>query len=223
MREYTEAVLHRPNMLSLLRLNGMEPGGRRIYLNLGAANRTDADLNLAASTILPLVMNFPDANNFEQYAFEGNGAYNKYWRVAEQQEPKLHFTNAIVWNEDTTLDFGLRHSASHVVLDGKDDSIFGRDKKISSTHRVNAVNFSRWLREHVEPDDFVLAKMDIEGSEFQVLPSLIESRAACLLDEIFVECHHEAQGDIGKQRSFADCVTMVEALRGLGVAAHLWF
>lgn len=48
---------------------------------------------------------------------------------------------------------------------------------------------SRWIFDNLKEDDFVVMKMDIEGAEFVVIPSLIESGAACLIDEVFLECH----------------------------------
>lgn len=62
-----------------------------------------------------------------------------------------------------------------------------------------------------------------EGSEFVVLPALVSSGAACLIDELYLECHTGDSGDIGKGRSYDDCVTMLAAMRGMGVASHLWF
>ena len=42
-----------------------------------------------------------------------------------------------------------------------------------SEHKVKGVDFSKLLKETVSPDDYVIIKMDIEGSEFSVIDKLI--------------------------------------------------
>ena len=44
----------------------------------------------------------------------------------------------------------------------------------ANCEQVPLLNFSRWLQQHVAPEDFVVIKMDIEGSEYEVLePALL--------------------------------------------------
>ena len=47
-------------------------------------------------------------------------------------------------------------------------------------------------------------------------PALIESGAARLLDEVFLECHHDLQGGIGKLRRYSECYVLIVALRADG-------
>ena len=56
--------------------------------------------------------------------------------------------------------------------------------------QVPLLNFSRWLQQNVVAEDFVVVKMDIEGSEYEVLPSLLRSRAVTLVDELLLEVHY---------------------------------
>jgi hypothetical protein len=37
---------------------------------------------------------------------------------------------------------------------------------------------------------FVVMKMDVEGTEFDLIPRLFETNAICLINEIFPECHY---------------------------------
>ena len=68
-----------------------------------------------------------------------------------------------------------------------------------------------------------LLKIDIEGAEFVVLPSLIESGAACLIDELYLECHTSDHGHFNMQRVYADCIALLRAFEGIGTVAHIWF
>ena len=63
----------------------------------------------------------------------------------------------------------------------------GHDRQRPGTELVPLLNFSRWLQQNVAAQDFVVVKMDIEGSEYEVLPSLLRSRAITLIDELLLE------------------------------------
>lgn len=54
---------------------------------------------------------------------------------------------------------------------------------------VPTANLNRILYEETTPDDWVMLKMDIEGSEFDVLPCLANSESAKLVDRLYLEEH----------------------------------
>ena len=56
--------------------------------------------------------------------------------------------------------------------------------------RVEVVDFAAWLkRMKLRPSDTVVLKIDIEGSEFDVLANLENTNTICLIDEFFIEWH----------------------------------
>ncbi len=69
-------------------------------------------------------------------------------------------------------------------------------------HDIKAIDFSKFLKDTVTEDDYVLIKMDIEGSEFSVLDKIIEDENINLIDEIYVEFHerHFADQNYYKQK-----------------------
>jgi hypothetical protein len=46
-----------------------------------------------------------------------------------------------------------------------------------------------FIQNHLSPDATIAMKMDIEGSEFTIMPSLILTGALCHLDTVFIEWH----------------------------------
>ena len=218
--EHVTKLQKLPNYLSQLYEAGIKRQGRgkRLYLNLGARGVKDKSTTFFES--------YPDAAAFEHHAFDAapHWAQDMGWEEASVRDRRMKLHNVAVWTHNTTLSFGLRKSASHVVANASDNarSIFGADdRKIKESYDVPAIDLGIFLAEHTTPDDFVLVKMDIEGAEFAVVPHLISSGAACLIDEMYLECH--SGSDIAKGRSYDDCITMLVALRGMGVATHLWF
>lgn len=94
---------------------------------------------------------------------------------------------------------------------------------------VQGFDFADWLKKTVSLDDFVVLKMDIEGTEFDLLPRMFETGAICLVDELFLECHYNrwqrtSPNRTSKyKRTFSECLSLFEALRSNGVLVHQWW
>ena len=54
---------------------------------------------------------------------------------------------------------------------------------------VEVINFSSFLKKTVTVDDYVIIKMDIEGSEFAVLDKLIQDNSIDFVNDLYVEFH----------------------------------
>jgi FkbM family methyltransferase len=54
---------------------------------------------------------------------------------------------------------------------------------------LTAINISRWLMMNFLPRDFVVVKMDIEGSEYDVIPMMAQLKAWLVIDHLLVEWH----------------------------------
>ena len=88
------------------------------------------------------------------------------------------------------------------------------------------IDIADFLKRTVREDDFVVVKMDIEGAEYDVVPHLLASGAAPLIDEVFVEVHTDTNtmfkppNDAGHHRR--DALDIIQHLRDAGVYAHEW-
>jgi len=58
-----------------------------------------------------------------------------------------------------------------------------------ATFMVPKIDLGRFITANFNQDDYILIKMDIEGSEFRVLRSLLERNIADWIDELHVEFH----------------------------------
>lgn len=54
---------------------------------------------------------------------------------------------------------------------------------------VLAIDFPRWLAEHISLSDHLVLKMDIEGAEYEVLGRMLEGGSIALVDELLIEFH----------------------------------
>uniref|UniRef100_A0A7S4C0H1 Methyltransferase FkbM domain-containing protein n=1 Tax=Chrysotila carterae TaxID=13221 RepID=A0A7S4C0H1_CHRCT len=99
------------------------------------------------------------------------------------------FHQAAAWKHDGQLQFvQSRNSQSSYVRPSKDDSA-GIRKRINHFITVQSVDISKFIHQALHPTDFVFLKMDIEGAEYDLLPSLIASGALCPVDYFLIEWH----------------------------------
>jgi len=62
---------------------------------------------------------------------------------------------------------------------------------------VPTANIVRMLYENTIPSDWVMLKMDIEGSEWDVMPCIADAPAASLIDRFYIEQHDPSWGMAG--------------------------
>ncbi|QCE03248.1 S-adenosyl-L-methionine-dependent methyltransferase [Vigna unguiculata] len=96
--------------------------------------------------------------------------------------------------------------------------------------RIPGFDFADWLKNTFSKNDFVVMKMDVEGTEFDLIPRLFETGAICLVDEIFLECHYNrwqrccpGQRSPKYERTYDQCLQLFTSLRQSGVLVHQWF
>ena len=58
------------------------------------------------------------------------------------------------------------------------------------TCEVEAIDFSKWVLENFTEEDFIILKMDIEGSEYKVLPKMIEDGSIKFINKLIIEWHN---------------------------------
>ncbi|GJN33496.1 hypothetical protein PR202_gb22105 [Eleusine coracana subsp. coracana] len=95
---------------------------------------------------------------------------------------------------------------------------------------VPAFDFAEWLKQTVSEQDYVVMKMDVEGTEFDLIPRLFDTGAICLIDELFLECHYNRwQKCCPGERSpkydntYEECLDLFSSLRESGVLVHQWW
>jgi hypothetical protein len=102
------------------------------------------------------------------------------------------------------------------------------DVLTSSPPHLNATRFLLDIV-HVRPEDWLLVKVDVEGSEYDLLKSLQRDNVLYLIDEIAVEFHYcddprlyPFGWAIFKSHKQQDAVDWLHHLRSLNIAAHYW-
>ncbi|XP_024543086.1 uncharacterized protein LOC9636243 [Selaginella moellendorffii] len=159
--------------------------------------------------------------NFTVYAIEADAAFHAGY--AKRRDVTL--LPYAAWTRNETLMFGTAGDDSM----GRIQSASSSAPRRTSTS-VQGFDFAAWLADTVAPSDYVVMKMDVEGTEFELLPRLIESGAICLVDELFLECHYNrwqkccpGERSAKYNRTYTQCLALFQSLRASGVLAHQWW
>ncbi|KHN94100.1 uncharacterized protein MAM_08030 [Metarhizium album ARSEF 1941] len=150
------------------------------------------------------------------YLFEGNPGFNEAL-VEAKQRCLLEginvniFPSTIVDVRDGTRTFFLDTVNHDHDYWGSSTYAHHQDalKSGSNGTELTAVDISRWLLMNTLPHDFVVVKMDIEGSEYDVIPHMADMGASSVIDYLFVEWHYTLPEQDAIQRAQVAADTLV--------------
>jgi FkbM family methyltransferase len=142
-------------------------------------------------------------DSWECYSFEANPntfqmSHDNYITLIGDKNLNLSHYNKAISNKDGKIKVNCSKDSLGYVSQGSNTLVnpptYDKQWKnsfdyINEDIYVESIDFSKFLKSICQPDDFVLVKMDIEGSEFDVIDSLIETGAYKLIDEFYCEFH----------------------------------
>ncbi|KAJ0087879.1 hypothetical protein Patl1_31464 [Pistacia atlantica] len=178
---------------------------------------------------------YPKQNRtFEVYAIEADKTFHEEYKVKK----KVKLLPYAAWVRNETLSFEINHDpGKEVEVKGRG---MGRIQPVQTSLSdggfdgevdiIQGFDFADWLKKTVTEKDFVVMKMDVEGTEFDLIPRLFETGAICLIDEIFLECHYNrwqrccpGQRSSKYEKTYEQCLNLFTSLRQSGVLVHQWW
>ncbi|MBA0584616.1 hypothetical protein Gorai_015419 [Gossypium raimondii] len=171
---------------------------------------------------------YPKQNkNFEIYGIEADKAFHEEYK-AKKSVKLLPYA---AWIRNETLFFEITRDPKGKSMGMQRGRGMGRIHPVQSSasyvddvDKIQGFDLAEWLKSVVGERDFVVMKMDVEGTEFHLMPRLIETGAIYLIDEVFLECHYDRwQKCCPGQRSpkyhntYRQCLDLFTSLRARGV------
>jgi len=148
---------------------------KKIYIDCGAYKGV---------TVKAFCASVPDLENWEIYAFEPN----PYAKIHKHKRDYTVLKKA-VWIEDTTLPFYinkvLKRTQAPTLIKEKISGGLNKKKPLM----VDSVDFGKWIIDNFKRDDTIVVKMDIEGAEYKVLPSMIKDGSINYVNVLYLETH----------------------------------
>jgi len=131
-----------------------------------------------------------DPQNYEVYAFDVTDFSNEVGNVLNRLNLKGAFINKAVWVNDGYLEFDFTKDNSVSTTISDLSPTHKRMKRLKKqTSKIPCFDFSKWIIDNFSKQDTILLKMDIEGSEFEVLPKMIKEGSLSYINGIRIEFH----------------------------------
>ncbi|GAB4860227.1 hypothetical protein Ancab_011706 [Ancistrocladus abbreviatus] len=175
---------------------------------------------------------YPKQNkSFEVYAIEADKAFHEEYRLKK----KITLLPYAAWVRNETLFFEINREPTEKIEEkggrmGRIQQVQSSIYFTSNVDRIQGFDFANWLKDTFSERDFVVIKMDVEGTEFHLIPRLIETGAICLIDEMFLECHYNRYQkccpgvrSTKYQETYAHCLHLFDSLRERGLLVHQWW
>ncbi|KAJ3682874.1 hypothetical protein LUZ60_013101 [Juncus effusus] len=177
---------------------------------------------------------YPKQNHtFQIYAIEAdNSFYNDY-----KSRKGVTLLPYAAWVRNETLKFEINQD--HERKEDEKGGGMGRIRPVTGSaagvltgevREIKGFDFSDWVKKSFDERDYVVMKMDVEGTEFELIPKLVESGAICLIDELFLECHYDRWQKCCPgvrspkyRNTYGECLGLFRKLRESGVLVHQWF
>ncbi|KAH7427257.1 hypothetical protein KP509_10G036300 [Ceratopteris richardii] len=221
LRRNVEKFKYLPNLIDISKFQN------HVYIDVGARSYRSSIGNW-------FMKKYPKQNQkFTIYAVEADKSFAPDY----SKRKNVRFLPFAAWLKNESLVFG---DAENRTVEGEIG--MGRIQSRSAVENsgnnmlssrefqtVQGFDFAEWLSKVVSLDDFVVLKIDIEGTEFDILPRLLETGAICLVDELFLECHYNRRQRTSTvrtskfSRTYDECFSLFQALRNSGVLVHQWY
>lgn len=177
---------------------------------------------------------YPKQNkSFEIYAIEADRTFHEEYR-SKKGVTLLPYA-AWVRNESLVFEVNRDPGSRRYFMRrrggmGRIQPVQSSGNSVNYVDRIQGFDFANWLKSRVSEKDYVVMKMDVEGTEFELIPRLFETGAICLIDEIFLECHYNrwqkccpGVRSLKYEKTYAQCLELFVSLRQSGVLVHQWW
>lgn len=124
------------------------------------------------------------SSDFLIYAFEPEERCFSYIMETQKIVPNITHIKKGVSTENGTASFNIGNLTVSGTL--REDKTWGLTGK---TVTIETIDFCEWLNANINEDDYVILTMDIEGTEYDILPKMIETNTVRLINKMYVEFH----------------------------------
>jgi len=170
-----------------------------IFIDLGAADGNSFQRFL--NNDYGPVANCPYGGDWEAFLVEANPLFNHKLQAVQSQYPnKVHAlpaTAAYMCEAHTSFYLDTTSHAQNYWGSSMNKDVPDVQKSGEQKVTVPTLNLMRLIHEHTLKGDWVIVKMDIEGTEWDVLPCLAKSPEAYNIDRMFLEDHYHLGNQLG--------------------------
>lgn len=163
---------------------------KKVFIDCGA--------NVGQS-LITFKENWKDYNEYEIHSFEALPLLaDKVIDTANALNlTQFEFHPNAVSIEDGKAEFYIAENNGYYYgssLESTKDNVILSNKVI-----VDAINLAKWITDRYSKEDYIVLKIDIEGTEYKLLKHLFETGAIHYCNEVYVEFHLDNKVKIDQQ------------------------
>jgi FkbM family methyltransferase len=164
---------------------------RKIFIDGGA--RLGESIEIIKNDI-------PEYSDFEFYLFEPNRQYYDALQDLANSNSKVNFVEGAIWDKNGESDFFIANDVwgdvgSTLHMEKKEKLDTENPLKVKTYDIVDIIG---WFSE----DDYIVLKLDVEGSEYDIINRLIISNKIPSIKEYLIEWHDHFYDDVNKNRHY---------------------
>lgn len=157
--------------------------GRKVFLDVGCntGQSLEAALNFDFDVIYCFepVMRYCDMLNAGTLS-SNRGSHGASYVDKQYNQDKVVICPYGLWVQDETLTIYSPHTMAASVFSDHQDNEGGNED-------CDFVKASDWCKNNLQDDDFVVMKMNCEGSECTILDHLIDEKAIHYIDHVMID------------------------------------
>jgi FkbM family methyltransferase len=182
---------------------------RKVFLDCGTnlcqglnqisnENKIDESWIVYSFDANPDVFNYIDKSKYTNVNFINEGVWSESCERYINQELLDFVSNEIHGNGKLIVKKGTDRILNPKV--GGSTNIMGdeykwghwieNDNKLIRAFKVNCFDFSSFIRDNFDKEDYIIVKLDIEGSEYEVMDKLIIDGTIDYINHFYVEWHN---------------------------------
>jgi len=171
---------------------------RKIFLDCGAYNGCSVEL---------FTKMYDDYEEYEVFSFEANrGLSNQIISTAK----KYKFKNFTLINEAVWISSGIKYFVGSRLVDlynDTDDATLVKSyEEITLMHEqeqtdtgqprgnLQTLDFSKFILDNFDKNDYIILKMDIEGAEYKVIDKMFNDDSLKYISKFYGELHGTKKG-----------------------------
>ena len=138
-------------------------------------------------------------NEYEYHSFEANAAF-----LNDIKSTGANCYHNAVWIKDEELTFYVvvvdkyghhgAHTTGASTLNEEKNKLNLKMHQEVEEVAVEGIDISKWISNNFSKEDHIVLKMDIEGSEYEVLEKMIEDKTFDMVNELLIEFHWKKCG-----------------------------
>jgi len=208
---------------------------RKIFIDCGANRGQSIDL---------FIKSWPDSKEYEIFSFEANKDFEqklekekKFWDN-EGYNVNINVPVA-VWDKDTDGELNLFGEDEHAVVTDKPSlKRTGLDPRLIPADsgearwlvaynviedpplrefKPKSIRLSTWILNNFSKDDYIVLKLDVEGSEYRIIEDLKSEKAFGHINEFYYEFHGPKKGF-----TYKDDIKALNTIRQHGITPYSW-